>query len=83
MQSVKFIRTMTSSCRSFKRQHVDKNEIELILDRNSEMTEENNDKTNEEEDDVKGQAPILPHQEVHKQNLVNGPVSWGCPQPYR
>jgi hypothetical protein len=53
-----------------------KDEIKLILGSNSEMTEENYDKT-DEDGDVKGQAPVLLQWEVYKQNLVNGPLSGG------
>jgi hypothetical protein len=65
---------MTSSCRSFKTQH--KEMIKLILDRNSEATQEKADKTVEEEDDMTEQAPVLPHQGLYQ-------LAERCPRQYR
>jgi hypothetical protein len=53
----------------FRRQHLDKDKVELILDSDSEATEENSDET-AEEDGMTEQAPVLPHQGAYKQNLV-------------
>jgi hypothetical protein len=61
---------MTSSYRGFKRQRLDKVDIKLIFDSDSEVTEKNLNATDDAENDMTEQAPVLPHQGVYKQNLV-------------
>jgi hypothetical protein len=51
---------------------LDKDKIELILDSDPEATEENSDETGQEEDDVREQAPVLPHQNLAPDQSAGG-----------
>jgi hypothetical protein len=53
---------MIPPCKILTRQHLNKDEYELTLNSELDMTEETFDKTDKEDEDGTQQAPVPPHQ---------------------